>query len=128
MFSLLQQSQSPDLSQMQEIKLLKLRKIRHGRGKKRQQKQILENNINSKKNNNFTKLALVPLVLLILGRFSIRQIQDLRKPNEYGYFRVKKYQEYEYSRKEKPHKYRYFRIKELYKYGYLIEKELDRDI
>ena len=52
-----------------------------------------------------------------LGCFSIRPVQDLREPHEYGYSRMKEL-----------HEYRYFRTEEPHEYGYPIVKKLDGDI
>lgn len=68
------------------------------------------------------------MVLFALRCFSIKPIQDLRKPHIYGYSRMKEANEYRYFRIEKPYKYGYFGTEKFYKYGYFIVKKFDRDI
>ncbi len=82
----------------------------------------------STSHNRNTKLASELSVPFALGCFSIRPVQDLGKPHEYGYSRMKEPHEYGYSRVEEPHEYGYFRTKELLGYGYSIVKKLDGNI
>lgn len=54
---------------------------------------------------------------ILQGSFSIRQIQNLGEPHEYGYSRMKG-----------SHGYGYFRIEGPHGYGYPVVKKLDGDI
>ncbi len=81
-----------------------------------------------KKYRSNTKPVSPPSVTFALGLFSMRLVQDLGEPHEYGYSRMKEPLEYGYSRVEEPHEYEYFGTEEPYGYGYPIVKKLDGNI
>ncbi len=65
---------------------------------------------------------------ILQGSFSIRPIQNLGEPHEYGYSRMKGSHGYGYFIVEGPHGYGYFKTEEPYGYGYPVVKKLDGDI
>lgn len=68
---------------------------------------------NSTQRSRNMKLVSLPLVPFTMRCFSIRPVEDLGKPHEYGYSKIKRPHKYKYSRIEEPHEYEYFSMEEL---------------